>query len=809
MNSSLVARSSLVLALAFAGNAFAQAQDSGQQRCLNKSSGSARKVASATIKNAADCLKGGATGDLPPGVTAQDCLSADLRGKVGKARSKVSGQATKFCGAAATPDFGFTDATTINDSHEGEGVSFVPDCFGADLDAALAGPLAADERAKCTSGVIGQTSKVADAMLKVFLDCMKTGLKNSTIVDAAGLDACMDAISLDSRGRVAKAVGRIESKLAASSCTASPGDFFPELDGPNELCDRYGHALPLNSATLATCMGDRMGCRVCRMLNGSHGLGRNCDLFDNGAIDATCPECQNGLTDPGEECDDGNPVDGDGCTSECILEFCGDGVINDAGTEECDDAEANNDATPNACRTDCTLPVCGDLVVDDGFGEACDEGGVASATCDADCTLPECGDGVTNPEFGEECDDGNDSDDDACVGECMNAECGDGFTQTGVEDCDGGECCTGLCEFSVAGTVCTGAVSNCVTPQCNGAGACSGAPANEGASCDDENICTTESVCQAGICTADEYSGVGLACEWVVVGAPTNRTQIISNNEMVSVGGHWCGRDGDFFSSSVFSGDIVTTQFDQLTFRGIRFGPLVSVNGGDIVTNNRSVVSDISGSYALPGVAVSSVAAGQLVNKSPAPTFYDTTGTDPRVAKCDAAQASIATVKTALDALPATANLGSAYQNLPTGAAAPINAVNVGGLNVFDMTHINGTSAGTTITINGGGNANTVVVLRVSTRMNTDANWTFDLTGGLTPDHFLIYVSRNGGDDHCWIGLNNIGAGTLFCPEVKLNVNAGTQWSGAAYGGASGTIGQVRIGEDVVFTYAPFTAALP
>ncbi|HSP97160.1 MAG TPA: DUF4215 domain-containing protein [Candidatus Dormibacteraeota bacterium] len=34
------------------------------------------------------------------------------------------------------------------------------------------------------------------------------------------------------------------------------------------------------------------------------------------------PNCQNGVLDPGEECDDGNAIDGDGCDHACAVETC-------------------------------------------------------------------------------------------------------------------------------------------------------------------------------------------------------------------------------------------------------------------------------------------------------------------------------------------------------------------------------------------------------------------------------------------------------------------------------------------------------
>ena len=80
-----------------------------------------------------------------------------------------------------------------------------------------------------------------------------------------------------------------------------------------------------------------------------------------------------------EECDDGNNVSGDGCSSDCRREFCGDGEVQEALEEECDDGNVFNGDT---CTADCKKTYCGDGRVQNpnGFGQAeeCDE---ESATC--------------------------------------------------------------------------------------------------------------------------------------------------------------------------------------------------------------------------------------------------------------------------------------------------------------------------------------------------------------------------------------------------------------------------------------------
>ena len=70
------------------------------------------------------------------------------------------------------------------------------------------------------------------------------------------------------------------------------------------------------------------------------------------------PVCGDGTLDAGEECDDGNTVDGDGCSAVCTIEpFCGDGTL-DAG-EQCDDG---NNTDGDGCSAVCTIeneaPIC-------------------------------------------------------------------------------------------------------------------------------------------------------------------------------------------------------------------------------------------------------------------------------------------------------------------------------------------------------------------------------------------------------------------------------------------------------------------
>lgn len=121
------------------------------------------------------------------------------------------------------------------------------------------------------------------------------------------------------------------------------------------------------------------------------------------------PLCGNSSVDPGEDCDDGNALQGDGCGKTCKVEYCGNAVLDPQ--EECDDGNIQN-------------------------GDGC------TAFCRKE--IPTCGNGSLDP--GEECDDGNASPDDKCSSTCEREYCGDGIVQSS-EQCDppGTILCDGQC----------------------------------------------------------------------------------------------------------------------------------------------------------------------------------------------------------------------------------------------------------------------------------------------------------------------------------------------------------------------------
>lgn len=101
-----------------------------------------------------------------------------------------------------------------------------------------------------------------------------------------------------------------------------------------------------------------------------------------GSISADEPMCGDKHLDPGEQCDDGNVANADGCSATCSLEMtCGNGLLE--GTEQCDDGDTSSG---DGCSSTCTIEMtCGNDVMEGT--EECDDGGVENGDgCSSSCT---------------------------------------------------------------------------------------------------------------------------------------------------------------------------------------------------------------------------------------------------------------------------------------------------------------------------------------------------------------------------------------------------------------------------------------
>ncbi|MCA9683765.1 MAG: fibro-slime domain-containing protein [Myxococcales bacterium] len=250
------------------------------------------------------------------------------------------------------------------------------------------------------------------------------------------------------------------SKASLTTCVATLvfiGSACQDPDDPN----RYGSG---DDTSIETLTGD----------DTTTGTDTGDTTSDTSGETGVPPGCGNGVLTKDEACDDGNDIDGDGCSADCqtvdegylcyppgepchSVVVCGDGLV--SSPELCDDGNLENgDGCSATCKVEigwkcegeplsnCTPTVCGDAVVEGA--ESCDDGNdIPLDGCDQQCQQEpncppmgpcssECGDGLV---LGEECDDGNTLDGDGCSSSCTVEE---GFSCFPSEECEmiGNDC---------------------------------------------------------------------------------------------------------------------------------------------------------------------------------------------------------------------------------------------------------------------------------------------------------------------------------------------------------------------------------
>ena len=112
-------------------------------------------------------------------------------------------------------------------------------------------------------------------------------------------------------------------------------------------------------------------------------------------------------------------TNGDGCSSDCRWEYCGNGTVDKnasgADVEECDDG---NNVSGDGCSSVChDEPICGNGGQPEP-GEQCDDGNTTSGDgCSKSCKIEHyCGDGVL--DTGEQCDTGSKNGTGSCSENC-------------------------------------------------------------------------------------------------------------------------------------------------------------------------------------------------------------------------------------------------------------------------------------------------------------------------------------------------------------------------------------------------------
>ena len=252
--------------------------DKDQQKCVKAMNKAGSKVDKAQFKDNEKCLKDFQKGKLVGPV--EDCLTADLKGKVQKAKAKTDKEDGKKCvPLMPQPAFGYTGAQTVNDAGVEGPIDLFHTIFGdpAADNVFLIGKANKDS-AKCQTDMLKQGDKLEDVVLKELVKAKEDAIKLDTVNSSATLGAAI-ALQLSSSPKIAKQEDNFLKKVSksCSSLQVAASMAFPGICADDD------------PAVLTDCVIAAARCVACVKMNEFDGLTMDCDLGDNNAADGSCP----------------------------------------------------------------------------------------------------------------------------------------------------------------------------------------------------------------------------------------------------------------------------------------------------------------------------------------------------------------------------------------------------------------------------------------------------------------------------------------------------------------------------------------
>jgi hypothetical protein len=255
----------------------AQAPSGDQARCLKRIHALSAKLSATLGRAALRCVKIAAaspSGSLSGVTIAGYCIPTLLAERVDKAQEKLEEAATTGC--PSEPDFGKGDPAAIR-------VAIDIAWAGDDGFGRVVGPTQWSSAPShegidgCAVALLRRVGKMAKATDKSFAVCVKRAIATDSLTSAVDVAACVGA---DPNGKIAISRTKFAEDIAVHCTPASIDGNFPDGECSDEV------TVP----DFSTCAVDVVDCVECRVLNAVASTTADCDQYDDGAINGSCPQ---------------------------------------------------------------------------------------------------------------------------------------------------------------------------------------------------------------------------------------------------------------------------------------------------------------------------------------------------------------------------------------------------------------------------------------------------------------------------------------------------------------------------------------
>ncbi len=253
-----------------------------QQACVNEMNKNGAKVNKAQLKENERCLKDFQRGKLDPPMTFDTCKTADLRGKVQRAKNKTFTREAKKCDPLVVPPppFAYTDSATVNAVAVSGGRRMTDEIFGLPvLDDDLATKAGDPEAAKCQFEVLKRIGKLENTILKELIKAKKRALKDATVGTGSQLaERLADVFSSNAKIERARSalLSGVDRKCAALQ--VPPGEIFAGDCGEGDP----------DLKEVEFCAIVAAHCAACAMINAYDDLNLDCDQLDDQVANGSC-----------------------------------------------------------------------------------------------------------------------------------------------------------------------------------------------------------------------------------------------------------------------------------------------------------------------------------------------------------------------------------------------------------------------------------------------------------------------------------------------------------------------------------------